>query len=846
MNDKFTNTQPEDDIARKLTQIAEQTQASGPFAAELEERLRSAHRPRAGWWLTFSQISPTLRWAALMVLLAIVLSWSIRTLIPAPQPAVQTTPSIPESSTPTTADEDQNPTPAPEGEGVEFRGAQLFMNVDLPASPGQANVYQVIPPEPATIEYAQALAQQFGVVGEVYLAPGPIPNTTAYMVTDGKQQLIVYGEENYTYTSDMVANGRTYNGAQHENAETIIHEFLQSHGFNANVKLIDGGTFAGYVLRQISPDGLPIEYQNYAPSPVRVTLTEAGEVLSMTVVMVNYDPNALGSYGIISADEALQLLLDDTISAGKLEIVQGGPRENFVPPQIWYHEYPDEQTVTVYGNVSSSPALDSTKPAVVFIDSVQAVGNIGGMDALDYYTFVQATGQFIVEDGVRRFNVESWSTNVENVSIFGGLRREGDQVIVNDQNGGANTEYILVDPPADLPAEVSFPESQVTINGAVVDGKLYWSIIDYFADTSNMGGGGGGGGGQGFYQLNLSGTPIPFPSAAAVTPGTDYTPAELASFIRHTVKDGDTLASIASTYNVSVSELNRVNNLSDENMIAVGWVLIIPGVAGPTHLEGEEGTMHVQIFEKPDGRLREAYTFISKQDQTYYEVKGENLGQLQEAANRPIRIWGSISYDEMGLPFLTFERYESLYPELQFEVLKGTQQNTQIDGMDVILFTTGGTTYIQVNSSGGYPDYSSYDGVAEVNLEVLRVPGETLAGYPALRVFNSGPAVNNATGEELLLPRVTQDLVVIPDPYGNADTYVFPDVIIDHVELIYLTNHPSYPVSEDPNAPPDQGYMQPVWHFEGHYSNGDFLEITIQALQQQYLSPDLGPQDTPG
>jgi LysM repeat protein len=846
MNDKFTNNMnpDEDDIARKLNQVADQTHASGQFAAELEQKLRGARQPKTGWLTTFTQISPTLRWVALIILLAVVLSWSIQSLIPAPQPAAENTPVSPNISTPAADEDVLNATPAPD-EGIEFRGANLFMSVPLPNSPGEANVYTELDLQPATAEYAQALAQQFGIQGELYITQGQLPNSTAYMATDGKHKLVVYAENNYTYTSDMVENSRTYNGARNENAETIIREFLQSHGYSADVQLVDSGLFGGYALQQLSPDGLPIEYDNYSQPSVRITLNEDGSVLSMTVLMVSYDLSPVGSFGIIGADEALQILLNDNISTGKLETSHGGPDENFTGPQIWYHEYPDNQRVTIYGNVSSSKAVDPSKPAVVFIDTVQVIGNIEGMETLENYAFVQATGKYVVENGVRKFDVEAWDTNVRNANVFGGVRREGDQILVSNEDG-SNTEYVLIDPPVDLPSEVKFPESQVNINGANVDGKLDWTNIYYYADASNMGGGGGGGGGLGFYQLNLSGTPIPFPTATPVQSGSEYTAAELASFIRYTVKDGDTLGAIASAYNVSMSELSRVNNLSDNNAIAVGWVLIIPGVSGPTRLDGEEGTMQVQIFQKPDGRLREAYTFISKKDQTYYQVQGENLKQLQDVANRPIRIWGRISYDQMGSAILTFEKFESLYPDLQFEILAGTQQNTEIDGLEAILFTTGGTTYIQVLPNGGSPDYSAYEGSAEVQLEVLRIPGETYAGYPSLRVFNSGPTTNPATGEQIKLHRITDQIEVHPDPYGNADTYVPPDVTIERVELVYLTNNPAYRDGENTETAAAQDFLQPAWHFQGRYSNGDVLDILVQALEQEYLSPELSPHTPPG
>src|SRR5512138_804482 len=221
MNDKFTNNvEHEEDIARKLSQVAEQTRASGQFATDLEERLRSAHRPRTGWLAAFDQVSPTLRWVALMVLLALVLSLSIKTLIPAPQPAAQNTPVNPALPTLTPApDNTLENTPAPQGESFDFRGAKLYMNASLPDSPVQASVYQLLDAEPASAEYAKSLANQFGIEGDVYLTQGQVQGSQAFMVTDGKQQLVVNSETNYTYISDLVTNSHNYNGFKNDNAE---------------------------------------------------------------------------------------------------------------------------------------------------------------------------------------------------------------------------------------------------------------------------------------------------------------------------------------------------------------------------------------------------------------------------------------------------------------------------------------------------------------------------------------------------------------------------------------------------------------------------------------------------
>lgn len=51
------------------------------------------------------------------------------------------------------------------------------------------------------------------------------------------------------------------------------------------------------------------------------------------------------------------------------------------------------------------------------------------------------------------------------------------------------------------------------------------------------------------------------------------------SYGTYTVKSGDTLSSIANRHNISVSELNRLNNISNPNHIRVGQTLRIKGGA---------------------------------------------------------------------------------------------------------------------------------------------------------------------------------------------------------------------------------------------------------------------------
>jgi len=723
-------------------------------------------------------------------------------------------------------------TPDPNRPGFDLRGAKLVLNTILPDSPAQANIYRLLASQPATAAYTQALAGQFGIEGDIYhTTNGQIPDLPAFMVTDGQQQLVVYAENYYTYTSNMVESSRNYIGYQNENAESIIQEYLASHGLEFSYRIKTNPNFDGYVLQQLSPDGLILGHERYSPS-MRITFDENGNILNVNTTMLNFESAPLGTYGIISAEQALQNLLDDSLPAGKIESSYGGPNANFIPPQTWYKEYPDDQTVTLYGNVSSSnQPVDPSKPPLVFIGAVQAIGNITGMDTLEYYAFVGATGQFVVENGVRKFNVDAWDQNVQAGYASGFARSAGDLIIITNEDG-SDTEYTLVDPPTDLPLNTKFPESMLISNGAVVDGSLYWTSIQYYADSSQMGGGGGGGG-MGFYPLNLSGTPMPFPTATPAQPG--YTPAELASFLRYTVQPNDTLSSIAANFNVSIEDIKRVNNMPDET-VYLGIQIVIPGVLAPTRVDGEHGTVVVTIYQKPDGRQRTQYIFLSEKDQAYYELTGDNLEPLQEVANRPIALWGSIHINTLSLASINVEKFENLYPDLQFQVLEGTQETTEINGTPVILFTTSGTTYIQLVSSGGYPDSNYYTDTKDVLIEALQVPNETYAGYPAMRVFNVAPALNPVTKEKMELPRTTDKLEPIPDPYGNSDQYTAPDITIATVELVYYVSIPYYPDGA-PNSSQTETYVQPAWHFLGHDTNGGIVDILIQALKQEYLSP---------
>jgi hypothetical protein len=225
-------------------------------------------------------------------------------------------------------------------------------------------------------------------------------------------------------------------------------------------------------------------------------------------------------------------------------------------------------------------------------------------------------------------------------------------------------------------------------------------------------------------------------------------------------------------------------------------------------------------------------------------LEGDGLEELLAHNNKPIRVWGSAErLSEYGIPVINVERYEVLFPDLQFQLLFGTEEVLQIEGRDVILLTTEtGEKYIELGpncsdafgleSMSGKPD-----DVEQIQLEVLMIPDLTFGGYPAICVFSTGIASDkngNSFGMEMTAAQPQR----IPEPvFGTGNQ---PDFTIDSMELVYYASGPNYMIY-NPNATERYRYMQPVWRILGTYETGEKLEIVIQALRPEFLAPNTVP-----
>ncbi len=813
------------DTARMLNLLAEGIRPNPAFAADLERRLVEARAsPRRGSALLVRRVAPALLWIVAIAAMALVVDWAIRSLAPEPVPAARSTktPTLPAPVLPVL-----RVTATPSGAGYDWHGTTLYLNAPLPQSPAEADVYLADSTKPITLEEITALGERFGIRSMTYLVPGEVRNTQDYLLTDGKQSLRVRSSAYFTYTADIVKAYNYFGGASSVDGENAVRAFLEAHGFTFPYRVEWSDFRNAYLVEPLSQDGTPLRYEHHSPPMLLVTLDGQGQVLSLQASLLTVQP--VGRYGILSAEEAFQELLDPTRVNGFLEAANTLPG----PIHQWNRTYPTDQTLTIYGRVSSAPAVEPGTPPFIQIDAFPVTGQTSGLEAVSGPTYVQATGQFVSDNGVEKFNIEAWKiSDVNEAGLVGTIQREDGQAVLTADDGA---RYTLPDVPEDVP----MPFEKAFVVGTQAGDTFEWKLIDDRV-ASGGGGGGGGGGGSGFYKLNLTGTPVPFPPATA-TP----VASEGVGGAQYVVQAGDTLGGIAAAHGTSIDTIMQLNGIKDANTLMAGQTLILPA-SEAKRIEGLRGIVTITIQVQDDGSQLASYGFfadLGHEPGGYMLLQGENLQDLQAYNSRPVDIWGTLQDTANGIQTVKVDRFEIPFPDLKVQVLRGKQKITQIDGQPATLFTTDdGVTYVQL-LSGGTTD-ESLIGVEgdEVLLETVAIPGESLGGYPGLRVFSAALAINPKTGSAFELPIRADKPEVLPASPGMGNLEV-RTATIEKVELVHFLSDPRYAVRLPDAQPP---YFQPVWRFYGHYSDGDEFEILVQALRQEFLLPEVEPALLPG
>lgn len=828
------NLTPRDSgTANELERLAASIHPNPVFQSELEEKLKAAHKPKRG------VARPVLRnalaalgWTAALAALAILMNLAIRSIAPQPQPAAANTPA------PTLGILLPGDTPTPSGKTYERFGQPLYLQAELPAAPTEASLYTYQPEQPASLESARAFAAQFGMNGAVYRVPSETASLydRDLLVVDGNQWLHVRSDQYFQYYPDYPRYAAAINGAQPPaDAEAVIEDFLASHGFDFPHKIMPSEIYGGYVAAPLTPDGRILCYEYFKCAGLHFQLDEQG-ILYVDGILPKYAP--LGQYAIISAEEALQKFLNSNGGAGMMEGMT-----SFSPPiQTWVRARPLDATLTLYGYLASMPSAEGGAPLVT-LDGIPVTGNTENVPPEYGNTFVEATGQFHEENGVKTFALESWKIyeGYED-GLLGAISQQNGQVILNTTE---NEVFVLPDIPADLP----LPLDNAFVIGVRHGETFEWKSIDL---RNVQGGGGGGGGGLGFYKLNLTGTPVPFSTpepAPQFGGGGGGGGGGGSGGQTYVVSAGDTCLGIASAFHVAVEELMAVNNLpADCSTLTIGQTLLIPESASytPQKVDGLRGTLSITIYKQKDGSQRVEYNLLNKDTPfPFLPLEGENLEALQAWQNKPVDVWGTVETNEAGQPALKVDRYEIPFPDLQFQILRGTQTPVTLDGQQVTLFTSAdGQTYAQLTPDGFYPDGSTVGNLDdEVMIEALLVPGETFGSYPAVRIFSAATTgINPKTGQEAEPLSVTADQIYTVDLTAEGE-YAPPAMTIERVELVYYMPDPRYTQGE---LSPDQRYIQPAWLFTGHYSDGSAFFVLVQALKQEFLLPEIAPYTPPG
>ena len=807
-------------ITEMLGKTAEQIEMNPGFQAELERGLKEAYRSNGVGTMSLRKFLPAFSWTTAMIVLALALNWAIRSLAPEPLPASD---GILTPTKPSPTQDVPIPTASITGKTVyDWHGTPLSLAVALPDLPFEASVYLYQSAPPPSLDSARALAAQFGLEGRAY-------GTTDFLFADRNQRLVVHPDGYFEFYPDFPRWRRAINGAEPPpDAERQIDEFLQAHSVTFPREIRRSELYGGFLALALTPDGHPICYEYFLCAGLQFMLDETG-ILQAGGALPTYQE--VGRYKILSAQQAFQKLTDPALLSNPraAEGMIEGVHSSSGPIATWLRQRPVDQTITLYGWLNSIPAR-ADGPPLVTLEGYTVTGNLADIPPELPDTFVEATGQIHDRQGLQSFELESWrSADGEQDGLLGTISRQADgQVFLETIDG----EILLL---PDAPAELPMPMADAFVIGARKGEAFEWTSIDL---RNTQGGGGGGGGGLGFYKLNLTGTPVPFPTPAA-------SPQPIGSEgAVYLVQAGDTLSKIASAYGLSVEELVQANGIQDPGSIYIGQMLVIPGAEQnhPQRVEGLRGFLSIAIYRRPDGSQRVEYGLVTDQAPfPYLRLEGEGLEGLQAYQNRPADVWGIVTSAADGTPKLTVERYEIPFPDLQFQIMRGRQELVTRDGQAATLFTSSGHTYIQF-SPGGTVDGSTVGAQGdEVVLEALLVPGERFGGYPVVRVFQAGMAINPKNGQPMEM-KITADQLYVVDEQSAGNPQP-PAAAVERIELVYYMPDPRNLSGE---AGPEGRYLQPAWLFSGHYSNGDEFFVLVQALEQQFLLPDLAPFNRPG
>jgi hypothetical protein len=509
-------------VAGDLLRLAEATQPEVAFAKALELELRTAasrhqaYRPNrlTALWQSFNTperkttmkrlIPLTLAGLALIVILWL----SLPSLFPSPQPSqvalvtppTQTPASTPLSPlTPTAAQPSARPpvainfTPHPipsqppglpslvqalgagyggSGAGNLPNGLPVSLATALPESPAQVNAYYRLENSPLTLDEAQQIASDWGLVAQFYM-PAWMQSVTpsdlerSYTAVDGIRELTMWDGE--LFYRDLAISpefgGHQYPQSDLPPADQVVitaTQYLQGRGLLDYTYQVDLNYNYGLVEFYRVLAGVPIDYHSAS-----VKVEAQGQVGNAWVSREDYQ--AVGAYPILSAEAAWQLL--ESGAPSEQLSISYSPMEDGNPP-YWGRRYPAGETAQLYGAATYLLPVEASGEPYVELNNLVLDGDLSGLVAYLQSDggYIHAWGQVEESGGMRTLQLAGWEPFDEFSGYFTGtiLRsNQGDYLVLDD-----GTQLSLPGLPSDVPDGLP-----VYAQGGRVGDTLEWFIL---------------------------------------------------------------------------------------------------------------------------------------------------------------------------------------------------------------------------------------------------------------------------------------------------------------------------------------------------------------------------------
>jgi hypothetical protein len=179
-------------------------------------------------------------------------------------------------------------------------------------------------------------------------------------------------------------------------------------------------------------------------------------------------------------------------------------------------------------------------------------------------------------------------------------------------------------------------------------------------------------------------------------------------------------------------------------------------------------------------------------------------------------------------------QFEPQYPGEQIQAWSGTEQITNLDGQDVVLFTTlAGESYVLKSSLIWGAEGNIIGRLGDIiEVEGYLLLDQQMGGYIIMQDI-AGTAQPDDIVDCAQVPVIdhSQDLS------SNPGSVLQGTLTIESVELAYDAINldrcnPS--AADDPNMAPWL-MVQPMWVFTGHFDDGRRFTVQVQALPDEYL-----------